>query len=313
MMAVWLSAVSIGAGYCFGAIVGLVFYERHREVRRKKRAKEALGTDSVLQASSVSLESGGFGSWLIEKAIQFSVDEHNLPPSLLKAGSYGFSKKACLFERAGINRVLTGDGYACARIYFSVGGLLVGCLLGACFSSLLAAIGSIVGAIWGWGRLSRAIKEEARCRALSAEQQFSQMIEVIVLGLNSGMSFDKALLLYCDSFGGSLSEVAGSAQRQWAHSLIDRSEGLRQIARSYDSLLFDRFAENVIRSIRFGTSMAENLSLLAVEARSIRKGKLEERVAKAPVKMMLPVATLILPAMLMLVMGPIMLDLMEGI
>lgn len=65
--------------------------------------------------------------------------------------------------------MLTGDGYACARIYFSVGGLLVGGLLGACFSSLLAAIGSIVGAIWGWGRLSRAIKEEARCRALSAE------------------------------------------------------------------------------------------------------------------------------------------------
>ena len=50
-MAVWLSAVSIGAGYCFGAIVGLVFYERHREVRRKKRAKAALGSDSVLQAS----------------------------------------------------------------------------------------------------------------------------------------------------------------------------------------------------------------------------------------------------------------------
>ena len=25
MIAVWLSAVSIGAGYCFGAIVGLVF------------------------------------------------------------------------------------------------------------------------------------------------------------------------------------------------------------------------------------------------------------------------------------------------
>lgn len=297
-MAAWLSAVSIGAGYCFGAIVGLVFYERHREVWRKKRAKEALGTDSMLQASSVSLESGGFGSWLIEKAIQFSVDEYNLPSSLLKAG---------------INRVLTGNGYACARIYFSIGGLLVGGLFGACFSSLLAVIGAIVGAIWGWSRLSRAIKEEVRCRALSAEQQFSQMIEVIVLGLNSGMSFDKALLLYCESFGGSLSEVVGSAQRQWAHSLIDRSEGLRQVARSYDSLLFDRFAENVIRSIRFGTSMAENLSLLAVEARAIRKGKLEERVAKAPVKMMLPVATLILPAMLMLVMGPIMLDLMEGI
>lgn len=311
-MAVWLSAVSIGAGCCFGVIVGFAFYERHREAQRKNRAKEALGSGSVLRASSVSLESGGFSSWLIEKAIWLSVDEHNLPSSLLKIGSCGFSKNACLFEKAGISRALTGDGYACARIYFSMGGLLAGGLLGACFSPLLAAIGAIAGAIWGWNGLSRAIKEEVRCRALSAEQQFSQMIEVIVLGLNSGMSFDRALLLYCESFGGSLSEVAGSSQRQWAHSLIDRSEGLRQIARSYDSLLFDRFAENVIRSIRFGTSMAENLSLLAVEARAIRKSKLEERVAKAPVKMMLPVATLILPAMLVLVMGPIMLDLMEG-
>lgn len=234
-MAAWLSAVSIGAGYCFGAIVGLVFYERHREVWRKKRAKEALGTDSVLQASSVSLESGGFGSWLIEKAIQFSVDEYNLPSSLLKAGSYGFSKKACLFEKAGINRVLTGNGYACARIYFSIGGLLVGGLFGACFSSLLAVIGAIVGAIWGWSRLSRAIKEEVRCRALSAEQQFSQMIEVIVLGLNSGMSFDKALLLYCESFGGSLSEVVGSGAK--GNGPIALSIEAKDYARSHDRMI----------------------------------------------------------------------------
>ena len=144
--------------------LALFFYERHREVRRKKRAKEALGTDSVLQASSVSLESGGFGSWLIEKAIQFSVDEHNLPSSLLKAGSYGFSKKACLFEKAGINRVLTGDGYACARIYFSIGGLLVGGLLGACFSSLLAVIGGNCGSDMG---LEQAVEGDQRRGSLS--------------------------------------------------------------------------------------------------------------------------------------------------
>ena len=39
---------------------------------------------------------------------------------------------------------------------------------------------------------------------------------------------------------------------------------------------------------------------------------LEERVAKAPVKMMLPTGTLILPAMLLLVMGPILLELAGG-
>lgn len=77
-------------------------------------------------------------------------------------------------------------------------------------------------------------------------------------------------------------------------------------------MLFERFAENVIRSLRFGTSLAENLSVLATEARVVRKAKMEEKVAKAPVKMLLPVGTLILPAMLILILGPIMLDLIQG-
>ena len=94
------------------------------------------------------------------------------------------------------------------------------------------------------------------------------------------------------------------------HGLVSRDEGLRKVARSYDSPLFERFAENVIRSLRFGTSLADGLNALALEARSVKKAKLEERVAKAPVKMLLPVGTLILPAMLVLVLGPIMLELM---
>lgn len=98
----WLSAASIGAGYCFGAIAGLACYERHCEVQRKKRAKEALGNNSLLRASLVSLESGGLGSWLIEKAILFSVDEPNLPSSLLKVGSYGFSKMPVCSRKPGL-------------------------------------------------------------------------------------------------------------------------------------------------------------------------------------------------------------------
>ena len=44
----------------------------------------------------------------------------------------------------------------------------------------------------------------------------------------------------------------------------------------------------------------------------MRKTRLQEAIAKAPVKMMLPTGTLILPAMLLLVLGPVLLELMEG-
>ena len=64
-MVTWLSAASMGAGYCFGTVFGFACYERHCEAQRKKRAKEALGNGSLLRASLVSLESGGLGSWLI--------------------------------------------------------------------------------------------------------------------------------------------------------------------------------------------------------------------------------------------------------
>lgn len=116
--------------------------------RGKTELKKLWGADRCCEHLLFLSNREGFSSWLIEKAIRLSVDEHNLPLSLLKIGSCGFSKNACLFEKAGISRALTEDGYACARIYFSIGGLLAGGLLGACFSPLLAAIGSIAGAIW---------------------------------------------------------------------------------------------------------------------------------------------------------------------
>ena len=68
----------------------------------------------------------------------------------------------------------------------------------------------------------------------------------------------------------------------------------------------------MIRSLHFGTSLAESLESAAQEARGDYKAKREEQVAKAPVKMMLPTGTLILPAMLLLVLGPVLLELMEG-
>ena len=69
----------------------------------------------------------------------------------------------------------------------------------------------------------------------------------------------------------------------------------------------------IIRSLRFGTSLGEVLEQSAEQARAARKAQVEERVAKAPVKMMIPTGTLILPAMLLLVLGPVLLELMEGI
>ena len=84
------------------------------------------------------------------------------------------------------------------------------------------------------------------------------------------------------------------------------------VARSYDSQIFKRIIETIIRSVRFGSSMVESLEEQSAEARLTYRTRREEQVAKAPVKMMIPTGTLILPAMLILVVGPVLLELMGG-
>lgn len=76
--------------------------------------------------------------------------------------------------------------------------------------------------------------------------------------------------------------------------------------------LLARVIENIVRSLRFGATMADNLEDAAREARSGYKARRQEAVAKAPVKMMVPTGVLILPAMLMLVLGPVLLELAGG-
>ena len=100
--------------------------------------------------------------------------------------------------------------------------------------------------------------------------------------------------------------------RQWDAGLASREDALRLLEAEYDSPLLARVVGSMVRSLRFGTSTADSLEAAAVEAREVHRSRMEEKVAKVAVKMMLPVGTLILPAMLLLVLGPVMLELMQG-
>ena len=78
-----------------------------------------------------------------------------------------------------------------------------------------------------------------------------------------------------------------------------------------DTPLFSRFASTAVRALSYGAPMVALLQDYATEARKIYRDNQREKVAKAPVKMLIPTGTLILPAMLMLVIGPILLDMTE--
>jgi tight adherence protein C len=154
-------------------------------------------------------------------------------------------------------------------------------------------------------------KREDERRAFSFERDLPALLEVVALGMQAGMGFDQAFALYTERFETPLAHCCRESLDVWQKGLISRDAGMRELADRIKTPSFRHFCSSVLRALRFGAPMTQLLLDLAQEARKDYRAKRQESVAKAPVKMLLPTGALILPAMLLLVMGPIVLDLMR--
>lgn len=219
---------------------------------------------------------------------------------------------SCSLEHAGLEGQLSTAACWESRMRLSLTGAILGAVLGIVASFELCCLLAFAGFAGGWQIVPRALKRRSFLRAERMERHLSEMLDVVALGMRSGMSFDRSLLLYSEHFQTLLADSFARAHRQWSCGLVPRSEALRLVAASYDSPLLHRVVENVIRSLRFGATLADNLEDAAREARTAFRAHKQEQVAKAPVKMMVPTGALILPAMLILVLGPVLLELAGG-
>lgn len=213
---------------------------------------------------------------------------------------------------AGCSRDVSAAGFCEARLRLGAIGCAAGALLGIMLSNELALLLGLFGALVGTSAPKRAVKTACKRRTASAQRHLSEMLEVVALGLRSGLTFDRSFALYGQHFGNEFAQSCARAHRSWALGLVSREEALRDLASSYGCEQLARVVDSVVRSLRFGSSLTGVLEEAAAQSRADWKTALEERVAKAPVKMMLPTGTLILPAMLLLVMGPILLELAGG-
>jgi len=154
-----------------------------------------------------------------------------------------------------------------------------------------------------------ALKEKQQKRLIhQCEAELPRMLDIIAMGMNAGLSFDASFGLYTYRFETTLALLCRERFELWERGLISRSDGLDQIASKVNITLFDRFCRTASRSIRYGIPMAPLIREYAEQARKEYRNKQKELVLKAPVKMLIPTGVLILPAMMMLVIGPIVLD-----
>lgn len=143
------------------------------------------------------------------------------------------------------------------------------------------------------------------------ESHLPELIDVVCLGIEGGMTFEAAFGLYTDRFDTALARACRPAALLMRSGVEGRETVLRGLAGELGCRSFTRFVEISLRSIRFGARLAPLLRELADEVRESRSARSEEAIAKAPTKMLVPTGLLILPAMLLLVAGPFLLELLN--
>ena len=136
--------------------------------------------------------------------------------------------------------------------------------------------------------------------------EISEMIDVVRLGLSAGLSFDAAIELYCANRAGRLADLLSEARMSWQMGLGTREEELSRVARVLGERALESFAATVSQALGLGAPLSETLAGQSREIRLAHRADVEREIERIPVKLLIPTGTLILPALLLSIVGPLL-------
>lgn len=149
-------------------------------------------------------------------------------------------------------------------------------------------------------------RERLALRRSACLREMPTLIDVLTLGLSAGLSFDASLSLYCDRYQTELSQAFSEAMLSWRMGVTSREEALEAMAYELGVDALARFATVVGESLDFGSPLASALEVQAKAIRDEQRAQVEEEIEKAPVKMLVPLGVLVVPAMLLAILGPLL-------
>lgn len=149
-------------------------------------------------------------------------------------------------------------------------------------------------------------KKRLAARRKECLGQMPAMIDVVTLGLSAGLSFDSSLALYCARSDGELSRLLSQAMLSWQIGELGREEALLRAACDSGVKALAGFGSVVCESLALGSPLTAALERQAQAIREEERSRVEEEIERVPVKMLIPLGTLIVPAMLLAILGPLL-------
>jgi tight adherence protein C len=179
---------------------------------------------------------------------------------------------------------------------------------------ILLRLAVLLGAvILGWRLPDMIIKRLAARRRVQLEIGLPDALDLLVICAEAGLNLGQAIEEIGRDLRSSNRAVAEEFTTTAAEMrvLSDRGEALENLARRTGLATLRGMVTTLNQSIRFGTPLTESLVILAATMRGERMARLEERAARLPVLLALPLMGFVMPSLLMIVGTPLALRVID--
>jgi tight adherence protein C len=224
-----------------------------------------------------------------------AMSEEAIREQLMSAGMYTASPRTVL-------------GY---RVLALVGAPVLAYLLVGTKSVLNIAI-IFLAVFAGWVLPVTYVQRKARHRIETIDRALPDLIDLMCVMIEAGLSFPAAMRLSADQFGPPLTDELRLALQEQTMGL-NISEALSHMADRADTPAMHAFVRAMSQGDRMGISMGQIMRNLAHEMRSRRRSTAEEQAQKTPVKMLFPLVFLIFPALFIVLMTPAVINLLHNL
>ena len=149
-----------------------------------------------------------------------------------------------------------------------------------------------------------ALKLHERQRAIF--DTFPDAADLMLVCVEAGLGLDAALNKITDEIRMSSPALAEELHLTNLEMRAggSRAQSLRNLALRTGIEEIGTFATMLAQSDKFGTSIGESLRVFSEDLRHKRQVRAEEHAAQVPIKMLIPLALFIFPAIIMVILGP---------
>jgi tight adherence protein C len=159
------------------------------------------------------------------------------------------------------------------------------------------------------------VKNTVIKRADKIRKGLPDSLDLMVICAEAGLSLDASLKRVSEEFGRSCPELADELAITSLELgfLPDRRQALINLTQRTDSKGIRGLVNNLLQSDKYGTPLAQSLRVLSAEFREERMMRAEEKAARLPALMTVPMIVFILPPLFVVLIGPAILRVIDAL